>query len=165
MKIGVLSDTHIPERAAGLPARMVEDLKGVDMIIHAGDLVEAGVLDALKTICPNVVAVWGNMDPEGVKKTLRQKEIIKAGKFKIAVTHGHGSPRNLLEAVAEEFKNDRPDIIIFGHSHAPVNETRNGILFFNPGSATDKVFSQFNSYGIIELNDTIVAKVVKLKEE
>lgn len=164
MKIGVISDTHIPDRAKDIPQEILESFKSVDMIIHAGDLVDIGVLVKLKSLCPNVKAVVGNMDPQDVKNKLPEKEIIKIGDYKIGVMHGYGSPNNLVNLMDESFKDDDLDIIIFGHSHFPVNQNKNGILYFNPGSPTDKIFSPFNSYGMIEINDKIEAKIIKLKK-
>jgi hypothetical protein len=162
MKIGVISDTHIPIRSTDLPKKILEAFKNVDMVIHVGDLVDAGVLDKLKTVCKNVKAVWGNMDPDDVRKLLPEKMVLTAGNYKFGVMHGYGAPSKLIELLSACFKNDSVDVIIFGHSHAAVNEKRNGILFFNPGSPTDKVFSPYNSYGIIEVNDKIEAKVIKI---
>lgn len=162
MKIGVVSDTHIPDRATALPKEVLQGLIGVDMIIHAGDIIDLMVLEKLKTICNNLVAVRGNMDPFTSEKKLPEKEIITAGKYKIGVMHGNGHPSKLIEFVSAAFKKDTPDIIIFGHSHAPCNEKRGNILFFNPGSPTDKIFSPYNSYGIIEINEGITSKIVKI---
>ncbi len=162
MKIGVISDTHIPERAAGIPDEILYAFKKVDMIIHAGDLVEVGVLDQLKAVCPNLKAVCGNMDPEDIRKILPEKEIIKVGKFRIGVMHGQGHPDRLILAAEKLFKQDKVDMVIFGHSHLPVNEERNGVIYFNPGSPTDTIFAPYKSYGIIEINDKIEAKIVKL---
>jgi len=64
--------------------------------------------------------------------------------------------------LTEAFKNDKVDLIIFGHSHCGLNEKKGGILFFNPGSATDKVFAPYNSYGIIEINDKIKATIIRI---
>lgn len=162
MKIGVISDTHIPDRSKDLPKEILEAFKNVDMVIHAGDLVDLSVIDQLKRVCPNVKAVWGNMDPEEVKRRLPQKEIIKLGNYTIGLTHGYGPPKNLIEIMADIFKDDKPDIIIFGHAHAPTNEKRGNVLYFNPGSPTDKIFSPYNSYGIIEINGKINARIVKI---
>lgn len=162
MRIGVISDTHIPDRAKNIPQQILDDFKNVDMIIHAGDLVDLAILKKLKTVCGNVKAVWGNMDPMEVKKQLPKKEIIQAGIYKIGVMHGYGSPLNLIDQLSAEFKNDFVNIIIFGHSHYSVNQKKNGILFFNPGSPTDKLFSPYNSYGIIEINDKIEARIIKI---
>jgi len=162
MKIGVISDTHIPDRSKDLPLKILNDFKNLDMIIHAGDLIDLSVLDKLKNICPQVKAVWGNMDPAEVRKKLPEKEVFKVLNYKIGLTHGYGHPQKLIELMQEIFKHDKVDIIIFGHSHNPVNEYRNNILYFNPGSLTDKIFSIYNSYGIIEINDKIKARIIKL---
>ncbi|MDD2688826.1 MAG: metallophosphoesterase [Candidatus Omnitrophica bacterium] len=162
MKIGVISDTHISDRSRDIPQEILDAFKDVDMIIHAGDLVELAVLEKLKKVCSNVKAVWGNMDPEEVKKALPEKQILKVGSHKIAVMHGYGAPNKLIDLLMSVFKNDSVDLIIFGHAHYSVNEKREGILFFNPGSATDKIFSAYNSFGIIEINDEIKARIIKL---
>lgn len=162
MKIGVISDTHIPERSLKLPEIIVREFKNVDMIIHAGDLVEPEVLDELKKICINIKAVRGNMDYPPLKNQLPDKEIISIGKFKIGIMHGYGHPDKLLDVLKEVFKKDDVDLIIFGHSHQPFNEMIDGVLFFNPGSSTDKLFAPYNSYGIIEINDKIEAKIIKI---
>jgi len=162
MRIGVISDTHIPDRAKEIPKKILDDFKNVDMIIHAGDLVDLAVLEKLKSVCSNVKAVWGNMDPDNLKKMLPEKEIFTIGKHKIAVMHGYGAPDYLIAKLSAIFKNEGVDIIIFGHAHFSVNEKVDGILFFNPGSATDKVLTPYNSYGIIEVNDKIEAQVIKL---
>ncbi|MDD5669687.1 MAG: YfcE family phosphodiesterase, partial [Candidatus Omnitrophica bacterium] len=62
VKIGVISDTHVTSETKKLPPAVVDEFRGVDMIIHAGDLVDLSVLKLLKTLCPNVKAVSGNMD-------------------------------------------------------------------------------------------------------
>ena len=162
MKIGVISDTHISQKNEHLPKKILNDFKTADLVLHAGDLVALSVLDELKRTCENVYAVSGNMDTQEVKKELREKEIIPVGKYRIGLMHGSGNSAKLMDLLTEAFKHDKVDVIIFGHSHCPVNEKRNGILYFNPGSAMDKVFAAYNSYGILEVNDEIKAKIVKL---
>lgn len=162
MRIGVISDTHIPNATDSLPKKILEDFKEVDLIVHAGDLVDMSVLEKLKSVCNNVKAVRGNMDSYEVRKNLPEKEVFTVGKHRIGLMHGYGAPRNLIEVLAQAFKDEKPDLIIFGHSHSAYNEEKNGILFFNPGSPTDKVFAQHNSYGIIEINDKIEAKVIRI---
>lgn len=162
MKIGVISDTHIPDRAKDIPQKILEEFKNVDMIIHAGDLVDLSVLDKLKTLCTNVKAVWGNMDSDEARKVLPEKEILKLGKYNIGIMHGYGAPNKLIDLMTSVFKDGNVNLVIFGHSHAPLNEKKGDILFFNPGSPTDKIFSPYNSYGIIEINDKIDARIIKL---
>jgi len=81
MKIGVISDTHIPVNSDSIPKKVLEAFKGVDMVIHAGDLVDLSVIDTLKGACKEVIAVAGNMDSQKVKTKLPEKEIIKVGNF------------------------------------------------------------------------------------
>ncbi len=162
MKIGVISDTHISSSTENLPEEVMRVFKNVDMIIHAGDLIDLSVLDKLKSICKDIKVVYGNMDLPEVKKKIPEKEIIKAGNFKIGIMHGCGHPGGLIKLLTNIFKDDNVDIIVFGHSHSPVNEKRGNILYFNPGSLTDKMFAPYNSYGIIEINDKIKARIVKI---
>ncbi len=162
MKIGVLSDTHIPDRAADIPEEILESFKSVDMVIHAGDLVELGVLERLKNVCKEVKAVWGNMDPDNVRSKLPEKELLRIGKYKIGITHGSGHPDYLVDCVNGIFKKEKVDLVIFGHSHSGLNRKIGNVLYFNPGTATDKIFSAYNSYGIIEINDKIEAEIIKI---
>ena len=164
MKIGVISDTHIPDRAKVIPQVILDEFKKVDMIIHAGDLIDLSVLRALRSACTDVRAVWGNMDPYEIRKKLTEKEIIKVANYKIGLTHGYGHPDKLIDLMTEIFKDDNVDLIIFGHSHKPVSEMKDNIFYFNPGSPTDKVFSPYNSYGIIEITNKIEARIVKISE-
>lgn len=162
MRIGVISDTHITDKKEELPPKIKEVFKDVDMIIHVGDLVDLSVLEKLKKICPNVKGVQGNMDPHEVREVLPEKEIITAGKFKIGVIHGIGAPINLMDVTTEAFKNDHVDAIVFGHSHNSTNVVKNGILYFNPGSPTDKIYAKMNSCGIIETNGKIEGRIIKI---
>ena len=101
------------------------------------------------------------MDSQAIRDELKTKEIIEIGKFKIGLIHGYGAPAGMIDTVASEFTG--VDAIVFGHTHSPVNESKNGVLFFNPGSPTDTVFAKINSFGIIEItDDAIKAAIVKL---
>lgn len=161
MKIGVISDTHIPNAAQRLPGEIYKAFKDVDLILHAGDLVEISVLDELKKLA-DVEAVHGNMDTAEVLKLLPLKKVIKAGEFTIGLTHGYGPPFNLINKVKKEFSRNI-DAIVYGHSHSPVNEVRDGVLFFNPGSPTDKIFARYNSYGMLTIDNEIKGEIIRLK--
>lgn len=162
MRIGVISDTHIPAASAGIPRIVLEDFSSADMVVHAGDLADLRVLDELKNACRDVRAVYGNMDPPEVQRRLPKKLFIKTGRHKIGVLHGWGPPNRLIGLMAEEFKGEGCDLIIFGHSHCAAKEQRNSTLYFNPGSVTDKMSCEYNSYGIIEINDSIEAKIIRI---
>jgi putative phosphoesterase len=158
MRIGVISDTHIPERAKDIPAEIIKSFKDCNMIFHAGDLVEIKVLDILRDLGKEVVAVHGNMDYPDVKQKLPSKQIIEVEGLRIGIFHGWGSPHKLKELARDTFKEEKPAIIVFGHSHYPVSENIKGIYYFNPGSPTDKIFSPFNSYGILEIENKTIKK-------
>lgn len=162
MKIGVIADTHMPERGACLPAKVVEAFKGVDMIIHAGDAVELPVLQALAKLSPKLVAVCGNMDDAAVRKHYPAKQVVSAGKFKIGVMHGWGPPSGLEAVLEDAFRGDNVDMVVFGHSHAALNKKKGKTIFFNPGSPTDNIFAAYQSFGIITVNDTIDAQIIKI---
>lgn len=165
MKIGVISDTHIPDRAKRIPKEILVAFKDVDMVIHAGDMANLEALNQLRAVCAHIVAVIGNMDNEEVRNKYPIKQILKLGKFKIGIMHGSGAPAGLIQLLKEAFKADKPDMIIFGHSHTPFNQRIGTALFFNPGSASDKSTSSYSSYGIIEIADKINAKIIKLENE
>ncbi len=163
MKIGVIADTHIPISAKKLPQKVYDYFKDCDLIIHAGDAVEMSAIRELEKLA-ETKAVWGNMDSDEVRRNLPEKIVLEAAGKKIGVIHGSGPPFRVLQRASKAFK-EKVDIIIFGHSHNPVNEKRDGVLFFNPGSATDRVFCKYCSFGIIEIKgEDIRAEIIKVDD-
>lgn len=161
MRIGVISDTHIPDHCQQIPKVILDAFKGVDLIVHAGDILTLEVIEELKLLCPQVAVVAGNMDSKAVVKKYPVKQVFEISGYKIGIMHGHGAPANLVEVLSDAFKVDDCDVIIFGHSHRPMNEQIGKILFFNPGSATDYLSGDC-TYGIIEINNKIEAKIIKI---
>jgi len=160
MRILVISDTHIPRAAQDLPRAVYDEIKNCDMIIHAGDFSEKELYDKLCSL-KKTQAVYGNMDSAALRHILKEKEIIEIGRFKIGLIHGHGAPKELMETVGNEFSG--VDAIVYGHAHTPVNIVKGGVLFFNPGTPTDTVFADVNTYGILEVTDKkIEGKIIKL---
>lgn len=155
MILGVLSDTH----SLNLPTALLEGLKGVDLIIHAGDLCDGDVVKMLKTIAPLKV-VQGNMDEPLLKKKLPLKELFEVEGVTIGIYHGHGQSRVALDNVKEQFKNDKVDLVIFGHSHQPFNEKIGSIIYFNPGSPNDAVRAPYFSYGRIEISKGVIKPAI-----
>jgi hypothetical protein len=159
MTIGVISDTH----SLKIPAPVIERFKSVDLIIHAGDICDLHTLKLLKKIAPTK-AVQGNMDELAVKKELPLKEIIIGDHLRIGVTHGHiGETREALKNAMSSFKDDKMDVVIFGHSHQALNERVGKTLYFNPGSPNDMVRAKFYSYGLISIEaGKIRAEIIKI---
>lgn len=161
MRILALSDTHIPAMAEDIPKAVYEEAAKCDLILHAGDFTELSLYEKLKKIT-KLTAVYGNMDSRELTPMLKPKEIIEVKGFRIGLIHGRGAPNGLIERIADEFKEEKVDCIVFGHSHCAVNKTFKNILFLNPGSPTDRVFAPYNSVGIIEVSDGLKAEIIKL---
>ncbi|HMA99935.1 MAG TPA: metallophosphoesterase family protein [Spirochaetota bacterium] len=132
-KIGVISDTHIPTRAKSLPLTVFSAFKNTDLIIHCGDYVSPDAITELETIAP-VYGVKGNMDSFDINLP-QQRVIVINNKFKLCISHGSGPPFGIKNRLFKRFKQDKPDMVIYGHSHLPYNSEFKGINFFNPGSA------------------------------
>ena len=162
MKIGVISDTHLPSVGRKLPKKLLEELKKVDLIVHAGDLTEEKYLNFLKSL-NEVRAVAGNRDSFPLQEKLKEKLTFKIENKQISVIHGHQfGGRNALQSLNYNFPES--DVIIFGHTHRPFNEELGGKLFFNPGSPTDKRLEKNYTFGIIDIGDKINGEIKILKE-
>ncbi len=158
MKVGVVSDTHWQVDDGPLPPELFEELSGVDLILHAGDLVTVEILDQLKKIAP-VQAVAGNMDAAEIRKQLPARRIVDIEKVRLGLIHGWGPPQGLPQRVSREFSEDVA-VVIFGHSHQPYKEWIDGRLLFNPGSLLDDRFSDERSYGRLTIQgDRIEAEI------
>lgn len=161
IKVAVISDTHIPAACKLLPDNLLERIKGVNLIIHAGDFTEASVLDKLKSIAP-VEAVAGNMDSGTIKKNLPEKRILKLGDFSVGVTHGYGAPDNLIAYAKNMFRQEKPDCVIYGHSHIARIDYVGDVLYLCPGSPTEKVFAPYNCFGMLEIGEKITPSIIRL---
>ncbi|MBM3252722.1 MAG: metallophosphoesterase family protein [Candidatus Omnitrophica bacterium] len=159
IRILVLADTHIPVAARDIPSQIYREIDKVDLILHAGDIVEEVFLKKLSSL-KEVKTVRGNMDSIILQKTLSEKSIINIGKFKIGLVHGSGSSANILDRIRNGLEGT--DVIVFGHTHNSLNLVKEDVLFFNPGSPTDRVFAIFNSYGILEIDEEIKGEIIRL---
>jgi putative phosphoesterase len=148
-RIGVISDTHIP-RFRKLPEAVWKHFAGVELIIHAGDLSILSVISELETIAP-VVAVQGNIEDEEVRLKLPIKREIAVGHSRIGIVHILGDSHNRERVAHQEFPNAR--CVVFGHTHIPWNQEYNGLLLFNPGSATDRRRQPRCSVGLLHIDD------------
>jgi putative phosphoesterase len=156
MRIGVISDTHLSERAVKLPDALVEGLTGVDYILHAGDWVSPQIVAMVERIAPCDGIAGNNDGPEIVDHFGRQK-LIELGGYRIGLVHGDGYRKTTEERARETFQADHPAVVIFGHSHIPYMHWIDGMLMFNPGSPTDKRRQPEFSFGIMELTHEIKA--------
>lgn len=167
MKIGVLSDTHIhnEEGMEALKHIYNRHFSDVDLLFHAGDLVDLSVFEWLNQRV-ETIAVSGNMDYPEVTGVLPKTRIVKAGKFWIGLTHGQGPPSGLVERIKRNFMMSQArtklDCIVYGHTHWTVNKVIDDTLFFNPGSATDQKFAPYNSIGFLIIDDKIEGVIQRI---
>ena len=142
--LGIITDTHIPQRLEALPPRVFEVFRGVDRILHAGDINSRRVLDQLAEIAP-VDAVAGNADL--FRHGLPLTRVIELGGWRIGLAHGHGGWSHYLRSKVRDrfgYAEERylklvhgsfgpVDAVVFGHTHRFYQAERSGVLLFNPG--------------------------------
>jgi putative phosphoesterase len=143
MKIGVISDTH-----GLLRPEAVEALRGVDHILHAGDVGDAAILDQLRQLAP-VTAIRGNADRSGACTKLPEIELIELSRCNIYMLHDLFELD--LDPVAAGIQ-----VVVSGHSHQPLIEWKKDVLYFNPGSAGPRRFSLPVSVGFLEIKENVV---------
>jgi uncharacterized protein len=165
MKIIVLSDTHIPARAAAVPEEVCEVLERADLVLHAGDFTDAKTIAYLQGL-PRFIGVAGNMDGPQVRHGLRDFEIVEVEGIRIGLIHGWGAPDPLPRMLREHLAGEKLDVIVYGHSHRPACERIDGVLVFNPGSPTDTVFAPYRSYGTLTIEGgRVEGEIVRLRSD
>ncbi|MGA3208355.1 MAG: metallophosphoesterase family protein [Syntrophales bacterium] len=160
MKIGVISDTHLTSCDERLVRLLKDYFRDADLILHAGDLVDIKVLDAFAG--KEVKAVCGNMDLPSVRQSLPKKLVLELNNYKVGLIHGWGMPFGIEGKLLKEI--GRVDCLVYGHTHRATNAVKDGILFFNPGSATDTRFAYRNTVGMLEIRDGIRGEIIELKD-
>jgi putative phosphoesterase len=151
--VGLISDTHGLLRPEALAA-----LRGSRHIVHAGDIGDPAVLEALARIAP-VTAVRGNNDTGPWARKLRETEELRIGKTRILVIHDLSQLE--LDPIAAGF-----DVVVAGHSHRPKQELRDGVLYVNPGSAGPRRFKLPIAVARLELSSRGPAfKLLELKTD
>ncbi len=144
MRIGLVSDTH-----GLLRSETLKYLAGSDRIIHAGDIGDPAILEALRGIAP-VTAVRGNNDRGPWARRLRHSEVLEVGEVRIGVVHD-----------VHEFAGDGCRVVVSGHSHKPKVERKDGILYVNPGSAGPRRFSLPVAAGELRISGSSVRARIK----
>ncbi|MDP2731106.1 MAG: metallophosphoesterase family protein [Dehalococcoidales bacterium] len=146
MRIGLITDTHIPTIEKELPAGVKAAFQGVDLILHAGDIYTISVLDELEKIAP-VLAALGDDDYPGPDDRIKPKHVLKLEGQTLWLTH----IRYTLLPTPEN--NNKPDIFVFGHAHRTVVESSDGVLYVNSGSPTFLSYQRGpGTVGLLELN-------------
>ena len=148
MVLAVISDTHMPRGNRTLP---VARLKDADAILHAGDLIELSVLELLQSLGPPVHAIRGNVDSAQLQARLPLVRTVEAGGARVAMIHDAGTADGRLARMRRRFP--EADAVIFGHSHLPLHEERDGFAIFNPGSPTERRRAPHHTMGLATAED------------
>ena len=126
-------------------------MRASDLILHAGDFTYPEVLRELETLGPPVVGVHGNVDTAELRKVLPEARVVDAGGAKIAIVHDAGPSAGRLERMRARFP--EADAVVFGHSHIPLHEERDGFHIFNPGSPTDRRRQAHHTMGVANVEE------------
>lgn len=153
--IGLISDTHIPERYAALPETVLTIFRGVDLILHAGDVGDLVVLDQLSQCAP-VIAVHGNDEPAAIQRELPYQQVVTVAGQRILLWHSHYVDRvdeldsrrgdellSKLGRSVQRAKRADATVAVFGHWHIPLLYEAEGVLVINPGAiAASSIFTR-----------------------
>ena len=149
--IAVISDTHLPRGRRRLPDGCVERIRAADLLLHAGDISAPEVLDEIEAIGPPVRAVRGNIDSAPLQLRLPEELSVDAEGATVAMVHDAGPAKRRLERMRARFPD--ADAVVFGHSHIPLHEERDGFQIFNPGSPTDRRRQPRHTMGLADVAD------------
>ncbi|MFG3436519.1 metallophosphoesterase family protein [Nonomuraea sp. NPDC047897] len=141
-----LSDTHAPRHWRSCPPRVAEHLRGADAILHAGDVCVASVLAELAAYAP-VHAVKGNND--GPDVTAPETLELTLDGLRLGMIHDSGPARGRPARLRRRFP--EADLVVFGHSHIPLDEAGEGLRIFNPGSPTDRRRQPHGTLGLLTI--------------
>ena len=172
--IGLISDTHVPTRTDKIPEVILKDFKDreVDYVFHMGDFTSIEIYDQLikEFGKDRVFAVIGNMDAGSseLKKILPKSLEFDLYGHKIYITHGSGGPSMIIRRLNKNHDLSEHDIIIFGHTHHPMNQIneKDGKLYLNPGTCTpiDGGLTVESSYGFLKISkDQVEPEIVYLE--
>ncbi|MFI6512631.1 metallophosphoesterase family protein [Streptosporangium sp. NPDC050855] len=148
MNVVVLSDTHAPRRWKACPPAVAEHLRGADLILHAGDVCVGGVIDELAAYAPVHVVKGNNDGPDVVAPETLELDL---GGLRVAMIHDSGTAQGRLARMRRRFPS--ADLVVFGHSHIPMDQAADGLRIFNPGSPTDRRRQPHGTLGTLRVED------------
>lgn len=137
MRLLIIADTHVPKRARDLPEALWREVDAADVVVHAGDWVEAALLDRLEARSAHLIGVFGNNDGPELRARLPEVARVELDGLRLAVVHETGPAQGREERCARNFPDT--DVLVFGHSHIPWDSVADsGLRLLNPGSPTDR---------------------------
>jgi len=137
LNLVLIADTHVPKRARNLPRQVWDAVDNADVVFHAGDWVEAALLDEFERRSERFLGVYGNNDGPELRRRLPETATATLGGVRFAMVHETG-PAKGRELRCEALY-PAADVLVFGHSHIPWDTVSpNGLRLLNPGSPTDR---------------------------
>jgi putative phosphoesterase len=137
MRLLLLADTHVPQRARDLPAQVWEGVAQADVVFHAGDWVTPELLDKVTAKSARLVACWGNNDGPVLRSRLPERADVLLEGLHFTVVHETGGAAGREARMSRRYPDS--DVLVFGHSHIPWDTTTStGLRLLNPGSPTDR---------------------------
>jgi uncharacterized protein len=147
--VAAISDTHLPRGARRLPEACLEALRGAELVLHAGDISAASVLEELRALGPPVHAVHGNVDEPLLQRTLPAELVVEAAGARIGLVHIPGPPDGRDERLRRRFAGC--DAVVYGHTHLPQLTLHAGCWILNPGSPTERRRAPFHSMLLLDI--------------
>jgi putative phosphoesterase len=154
MRVVVVSDTHAPRRWRSCPPRVAEHLRDADLILHAGDVCVPGVLDELAAFAPVHVVCGNNDGPDVVAWGAPETLELDIDGLRVAMIHDSGQKSGRTARMRRRFPT--ADLVVFGHSHIPLDRTGDGVRIFNPGSPTDRRSQPHGTIGLLDISDGVL---------
>jgi len=147
--VAVIADTHMPRGARRLPETCIARLRESDLILHAGDVVAASVLEELAALGPPLKAVHGNMDEAALQRSLPETLVVEVGELQIGMTHDPGPRTGREERLGRRFPGCAA--VVYGHTHEPQVERAGETWILNPGSPTERRRSPAHTMLVLEV--------------
>ncbi len=162
MRVVVLADTHAPRRWRSCPPRVADQLHGADVILHAGDVCVPSVLDELARFAPVHVVAGNNDGPDVVAWGAPETLTLDLDGLRVGMIHDSGNKVGRTARMRRRFPD--ADLVVFGHSHIPLDETGDGVRIFNPGSPTDRRRQPHGTVGVLDIaaGELVSARLVQV---
>jgi uncharacterized protein len=158
VRLLLIADTHVPKRARDLPQRVWDEVDDADVVIHAGDWVEPGLLDALEARARRLIACWGNNDGDELRSRLPERADATLDGVRFTVVHETGAAGGRDARMARLYPDT--DVLVFGHSHIPWDATATtGLRLLNPGSPTDRRRQPFATFMTAVVDNGVLSDV------
>lgn len=154
MNVAVISDTHLPRGTRRISEACLQRLRSADVILHAGDVTAASVLDELEALGPPVHAVHGNMDDATLKDRLPGARVVDLGGLRIGMTHDAGPRVGREERLAAHFPGCAA--VIYGHTHEPLIARMGETWILNPGSPTERRRAPVHTMLVLDVMDATI---------